>query len=393
MTETKKRALEDSWIYFLLIILFCFNLFGRGSIVCLVFSLFALLKMRDKLVIDGTGVAVLIFTAAAFISAFANYGIVAAIQCLNFGFMYVIGLNGYYNSDDKSKYLQRFFFALFAGFFSIVLFIIIWNFDNEVVLGQRLAVNPWSGEYINVTLVGLLCSVLIGYFFYATFINKNLFLRIISIVSIVAVIAVNVQTSTRTPIVLLAIIMAIMVFLYLKDSKNKRAARIVLAISIVGGVLFFAYYLDILGLQSAVESTPIYQRFEEEGMDTRRTEVFVDHLRYMIKYPLGGEHIRETVEMDAHNLLQQCYDLYGAPAFLVLAVIFVDFIKNLILLFKLKERKSFDYLFISMYIIFLIQVCLEPVFTGYPCFFFSLLMFHGTANAYLKKEKGLGAGK
>lgn len=41
-----------------------------------------------------------------------------------------------------------------------------------------------------------------------------------------------------------------------------------------------------------------------------------------------------------------------------------------------------------MYLTMLIQACLEPVFTGYPCFMFSFLLIHGMANAYLKTRSG-----
>ena len=384
------RGLESSWIFFLLTVMFCSNLFGRGSLLCLAFAVFALLKLRNTLVIDGMGVVVLLFSAAALIPSFAYEGVVEAVKCLNFVFMYLIGLNGFYAARDKKKYLERLFLALFFGYILYVVLLVLWNINVETREGQRILYNIWSGDPISVTLVGLLCSVPIGFSFYAIFLNKKKWIKITAILGVIVVFIINARTATRTPIILMLIVTLIMAAIYLYDQNAKRAVRIIALMLFIFAVVGIAYGTNLFGLRSAIESTPIYQRFMEEGTDTRRSELIIWHMQYMMEYPFGGSNIARTVGTNAHNVLQQAYDLYGVGAFVLVTVICGSIVATLVKFLRMKNREPIDYLFIAMYISMLIQSFLEPILTGYPCFLFSFLMIHGTATAYLRKYKVMG---
>jgi hypothetical protein len=50
---------------------------------------------------------------------------------------------------------------------------------------------------------------------------------------------------------------------------------------------------------------------------------------------------------------------------------------NLVRLIKIKGKKDFQILIISMSIAVFVQCCLEPVLTGYPIVFLVLIMLDG----------------
>jgi len=86
----------------------------------------------------------------------------------------------------------------------------------------------------------------------------------------------------------------------------------------------------------------------------------------------------------AHNYLQEGYDLYGVFAFVMLLVVTVQFVSNIFRFATKRQKKGTDMLFLSFYTAVFLQMCVEPVFTGYPILIWSLMLIHGMATAYLK---------
>lgn len=380
------KYIENSLAYFLLISLFCVNFLGRGSIFCLLFGLFAIFKIRNfKLDICTSFCFLLSFSSI--IASVIYTDLLEATKCINFLLMYLIGLNGYFKAHHKEIYVKRLVFAIFLGYaiYIFLTFLINRNIQPEYE-GQRIIVNFWTKGKIAVTLIGLISSVIIGYAAYVFLCRKKLLLKILVLFSLVLVVLINSKTATRTPILLMLIIAVIMGSVYIFNQKGMQSLKIIVISLLLLTLAGFLISADFMGLRTAIESTPIFRRFQKEGNDTGRTEIFKLHASYFFEYMWGGEYIQAITGQMAHNYLQQGHDLYGFFATIALVCITICVFRNIVKLLKRRNKKEADYLFLSMYTAMLIQMCLEPVFTGYPCYFFSFLLIHGTATGYLYSD-------
>jgi hypothetical protein len=339
--------------------------------------------------VDAGAIVTLLMSIAAFISSMVHYDMVEAIKSLNFFLLYYIGFNGYSAASDKPSFIQKTVFSVFAGYAILVLLTLVVNINGARASGNRLVViNVWTGEEIATTLIGLVSSVVIGFFFYALVCQKKRGIKICAIAALVVVLVLNAATASRTPFFLLAINLLVMCSVYLLNQRGKKAVRAVAILVIVIIVAALLFMLNAFNIRSAIEGSPIFLRLLEDGTSTSRGQIMRDHLQYMLEYPWGGYQIAMQVGRQAHNFLQQGYDYYGVFVAVPLLIIFFSYIRNIVVLVRRKQKNGIDFLLFSMYLTMLIQACLEPVFTGYPCFMFSFLLIHGIGNAYLKKRSG-----
>lgn len=382
----RKKSYEDSWINYLLIVLFCMNFLGSGSIFCLIFAVFALFRLK-QIKIDKYTVYVFLFSLIVFFVSLFHFNLTESIKGFNHFFMYVIGYSGYIKSVDKDAFVKRTVFSIFAGY---SLLIMLTYFDNRNLIyftDQRLIRSFWTGEYVAATLIGLLCSVVIGYSFYALFCQKNKIVKLITAFSIIISFLINAQTATRTPIFLFFITISIVSVTYIANQRDIRFFRIIILASFVFIIGFIIYSTNAFGVKSYITSTPIFHRILIEGTETSRIEIAKMYHRHSVEFLWGGGKIHAIVGNSPHNFIQQGHDLYGIFATAILFVLGLSFVKNAFTFISFRKKTSFDYLFLSLYISMVIQSCLEPIFTGYPPFFFSLLLIHGMANGYLKNRK------
>lgn len=389
MITLRKRGFESSWIYYLLITLFCMNFWGRGSFVCTVFAVFALLRMPKKIILDGGAVCALLMSVAAFFSSLIHYTMSEAIKSLNFFLLYFIGLNGYYVSKDKAYFLEKTVFSIFSGYAIFVVLTYFSNLDGKRMSRNQLLINNfWTGERMATTLAGLLSAVVIGYFFYAMVCQVQKRKKLYALLSLGVAMTLNMETATRTPILLLVINIIVMTGIYLAEQKGRKAVWTFFGI--VVGIFFviIAVVQNVFGMWTLIVSSPIFTRFTEEGINTSRGDIAIQYFKLMLDYPWGGEKIMGIIGTHAHNFLQQGYDYYGVFFTIPLLFLSITFVCNMFNLIKFRRKNRFDYLLISMYLSMVIQACLEPVFTGYPCFMFSLLLIHGMATGYLRLRSG-----
>lgn len=385
INKVKTKSIEDSIVFYVLISLFCVNFLGRGSIVCLLFGIFAILKINGFRLDVGT-VLCLVLSISSMIASMIYKDLFEAIKCLNFFLMYVVGYNGFYRSIDKKKFITRTVFAIFLGFAAYILLTYLSNLKTVPEYeGQRLIINFWTNERIAVTLVGLISSVVIGYSGYILLCKKRYIAKVFVLLALAIVVLLNAKTATRTPILLIPIVLGLMFIVYLFNQNAIKALKITVVLVICLLVVLVLIDNNIFGIKTYIESTPIFNRFQTEGNKTSRVHIFQENLSYFWDYMWGGGNIEKEVGKAAHNFLQQGHDLYGIFATIPLILITICVLKSIFKLLVKRKKCEMDYLFLSMYISMLIQACLEPIFTGYPCFFFSFLLIHGMATGYIKK--------
>lgn len=380
-----EKKFENSIIYYVLIACACVNLLEKGS---LIFCAIALYKVRFKYKFDANMISITLLTSAVVISSIIFYSFYEIVKAANFFFLYLIGYNGYLVSNDKIKYINRTVFAIFTGFGANIIITYIYNMNIHRI-AVRTLYSFWTHELISVTLIGLLSSVVIGYSFYCLFCSKKIYIKIISLIILIIALLINFSTATRTPIIMLCIVYSVMSIIYASSLGKRKALKALLAINLAFIVIFLTYQFNAFGIKEHIQQYPIFLRFKAEGLYSSRLDITKQHLKYMWRYLWGGNNIKTLVTYSAHNYLQEGYDLYGIFAFIALIAKTVHSIRNIFTLVSIKQKQPQDFLFISMYLSIYIQMCMEPVFSGYPILFWSMLLIDGMATAYLEDIKQL----
>ena len=370
-----------------LIVLACMNFAESGSIVYLVFGLFVFLRM-GKYKTNYDLLFCFVLSVSVFVSAAAYYSLNEAIKGFIYFLVYVFGNSGYAKAKDKEQFLTRTILSIFLGFLVFVLLTYVYNLDKTLEYeGQRIIYSVWTQGRVAATLVGLLSCVLIGFSCWALLFSKKRKFQLLAIVGIVFVVLLNVRTATRTPFVMALLVYGVMLCVALFSSAIKRKWAMlssVVMILVVAGIL---YSIDVWGVREYIESSPLFARFASESLETSRWEILIVHLKMAPSYLWGGGNIERITGKGAHFYLQQFYDRFGLIAAIPLLLLSVSFLRNIWRLVCLRKKNRLDMLLLCMYLSMLVQCCLEPVFTGYPVLFWSLLLIHGMANAYLKDRK------
>ena len=377
------KKYEDVIINYIMLALVSLNIFSRGSIVLVLFCVLNLFYIKSvKFTFEGMLFIFMSFAIIASVSMFGNAGWgTELIKAFNYSLPYIVGYCGYLKAENKEKYMRRTLFAIFAGYFLQILITYIQNMQTGIE--NRIIINIWTGEEVAATLVGLLSAYVIAYSVSNLLYSPGAFSKISSAVGLVSVILINMQTATRTPFILIIMLVAVLLLLGFAANENKNYGHL-LTFAFLAILLFFLFELDLFGVKTAVINSPLMQRFEQEGMETTRGEIAKKYFEQMFIYPWGGMKAFEIVGNNAHNLWQQVYDLYGvfSALFLVIVTIFI-LVKFLQLIF-IKHKTSLEYTLISIYLIILTQMLLEPVATGYPILFWTFLLVHGMTTGYYK---------
>ncbi len=370
----------------LLVILGCMNFRGDGSLILLLFSIFVLLStgFRVRLGWDAVPVGLLMVFIA--IASAIHYETDEIIKAATFFLLYVAGRAGYQNSLNKTSYIERSLFSVFAGFALELIIFRIYNIDKEKPT-VRSFYSAWTGELIAVTLLALLASVLIGYSFYAFFAKRNRWVSLIVLGCLINGLTLSSETATRTPFAVFIVVYAVMGIIYVFDKKGARAIRSIIFVAIAIGIFAAIYALDVGGIRTAIEEMPVYDRLLRNGFKSSRGNIAREYMRYMLDYPWGGGHVQAGLGIAPHNYLQQTYDMYGVFAFAAMCMVTIQFVRNFLQLAGIKKKKPQDFLFLSMYLAMSLQMCVEPVMTGYPILLWSLLYIHGIATDYLEDRK------
>lgn len=380
----RKARAEDSLILYGLLFLSCLNIGEMGSLIFILFCVFALFKLRFLIPIDKNNY--LLATCLCLICtvlSFFTWGINDAIKCLNYLGAYVVGYSLFVYAEDKQKIIRYSLFSVFCGFALQIIMVYFYNLYR----GQpstRTMYAIWNDGLISVTLIALLSSIVIGYSFYAIVINKNKILKYFAIGALLITALINITTATRTPFLLFGIVFFI---LFLFQTRNgDRSAKIKILLSVVLFALFAcaAYYFDWFGVRTFLLNSALFDRFGEEGLQTGRIRIAKRFISCMPKYPFGGGLARKEIHNYAHNILLEIYDMYGIVPFLIISVFYIQGIKNIFKVFKYGNDSDCNYLFVGLYIAILIQMFLEPVIEGFPILFYVFLFMHGMCKAYIK---------
>lgn len=272
---------------FLLLVLGCMNIFGKGSVVFLFFGLFELFKVRFRVKLDADVIPVALLMVFIVIASLVYYSVNEMIKAFAFFFLYMAGRAGYQYAQEKDEYIKKSVFAVFLGF-AVELFLMqMFNIGKQKP-GVRTMYSIWTGELVSVTLLGLLTSVLIGYSFYIFFVERKKWNVLITLALLSNGMIISINTATRTPIILLFLVYILMGQIYLFDKKGVKAFRTVFAIILVMLCAAAVYAANLFGIRTTIEGTALYKRMLSDGLSDSRFEIALDHLKVMFEHPWGA---------------------------------------------------------------------------------------------------------
>jgi hypothetical protein len=302
----------------------------------------------------------------------------AIVKSFTYFMSFYSAYRGYYSSNNKPTYLYRTVWAASLGLFIHMLLLYFSNFMIlEHTEGERKLIDFWTGELIQVTIVGLVTAIPIAFSFYCIFLSRRIIPTILGICFVVVAFLVNVDTATRTPFVIFAIVYAVL-FYELFKSSDKRTKVLLLLLFVtllLIGIFFFLPYL---------ETTALGERYESVGMETSRSQLLVDYFNLMLEYPFGGGFGEKIIHKQAHNFIQEGYDLFGMLFFLSLIIITFQIIVRAIHLHRNTKKNNCIYLIFLLYLTILLQSSTEPVIQGYPQLLWFLFVIDGFAIPYIR---------
>ncbi len=375
---------DTNIVLYILLSLVCMNFFHSGSIVMLVLNVYMLFYSGFILRANKTCIIYAVLTLCIMIFAIINSSVSECIKAINYVLCFLLGYDGYRLSKQKDKYIKSISFSMCIGSFNYLVLLLINNID---AISYRVLVDVWTGEYISVTLVGVITSIVLAVCTYALFFETNKKIQILSIIILIASLALNFRTATRTPFVLMMIVVIFSVLLKFNSIGNQKGKIYLLIICLTVVVLVAVIYvMDIFSLRTWFKESLLWNRFVANDSDSR-IRIGIEHLKLYIKYPFGGGEIGNIVGKSAHNAIQDFYDMYGFAAGLTYAVITVSQIITLAKFLKLKIHQKYDYLLSILLFTMSVQVWTEPIVTGYPIYIWLICITHGITCARFEQVK------
>ena len=110
-----------------------------------------------------------------------------------------------------------------VGYFLYIVLLVLHNINSVTTL--RLMKDIWTDTYISVTLLAVLSSVVMAVSTYALFFEERKSMKLLGCGGLATVLALNFRTATRTPFVLLVLIIMLALYLQEKMADSKKRVR------------------------------------------------------------------------------------------------------------------------------------------------------------------------
>ena len=369
-------------LFYGLLMLACLNFMRLGSTLMLIACVYSLLIQSGlKIKINSTGWVYVILTITTVITSMYWYDSFEIIKVLNYGLCYIVGYNSYLIAKDSRMHAQYSFGAMYVGCLVYVVLLIITNINLQSI--YRVLIDVWTGEYIAVTLVGVISAIVTGYSVYLFFFGSGNISKIVAVASFSLVVALNFKTATRTVFVLAGLIVVLGYCLKLFNGGAYKKAKYLFSAVVVFVLVLVAYNANFLNIQSSISGSLLLERFLHMDDASVRVDLFLDHMRNAFDYPFGGQKVSAVVGEMAHNVIQDFYDNFGIVPSIFFVAIFINIIRTLVRLALRKNDFSVEKAIVLLCFTMLVQMCTEPIITGYPIFVWLMFMIDGFANAYL----------
>ncbi len=254
----------------------------------------------------------------------------------------------------------------------------------QLTANARYVNDIWTGNISSATLQSIYFTMAIGFsvglLYGKKFINKMLGVLVIAVALSNALL-----TSTRTPLVMIAIILVAALLINKKISVLKRIG----VIAVAGIIAIVIYNNDIFNVKTIFEQSNLADRLTadkfEEGFFSSigRTERAMSVWESLIDHPFGNPELTY-----AHNLWLDVARLAGIIPFVMLIIYSVSTISTLVKFNRYTDcDEGTKKLFNLVYITVLVNFLTEPILEGVPFIFAAFCVLNGAVNSVLKHSE------
>ena len=376
--ENKQILVSD--IVLLLIALAAMNFFLIGSYVIL-FALFLSLFLKKNTVPKCFAFACLVALAMSFVlfevfsSNSHNLRIIAA-PC---AFLIAYNLDSDLKTYDTKKTLL--FVAYSMAIHSVISAVYMLGSQGISVFSSGRTIDLWSGSISASTAIA-------SYYYFLAATIPLLFMRIRwhHFVLLGVCLLHDILIGGRTFIVLSLIAVVATLGIQILGGTKRFKAFIVylLVLGIIVGAGIILYRNNFFGIRSTFESSYMYHRFFSDDSrrgigDTDRWARKVIYLQNLLKYPFGGNHLRNELNVGyAHDIWLDTFDDSG----LLTLILLLAYTASSVFRFLRYARVCSDsfeekVVFLLFPIILMAAFFIEPILHGCPMVFFMYCFMDG----------------
>lgn len=255
---------------------------------------------------------------------------------------------------------------------------------NRGSSGTRNTIDIWTRQTMAATGQAALAVLMLATGIVWFLLPRAKWMRWFGIGAVSAILLYNFMLGGRTIIVLTGLLLFVaIVYVFVNRQcpvyqKRNTAKMIILLLLCIAVVFVF----DMAEVRSKIFESNLAKRFEnaenaDELLEDGRMDNKTKYLQNMLKYPFGGLHMREQYGF-AHDLLLDAYDECGIMIFISLSSILINAFTDALSVLK---KNCLDVrtkcLIVCVYVSFLVEFCMEPIFAGMPWLFACFALISG----------------
>lgn len=381
-------------IFIIILFLFSLNFMNKANYIYVALvSIFIIWMYKKKVKISLTSEFFIL--TLGFTLYFLIYNINFSVSLQSFITFWIGPIFGYflgYHIINKKSNLDiiKVSSIIVWGLFSYGMLNMILYFTRGV--DGRLVPNIWTGGWTTATLQGTFFTLICSLLFYSIYIVESRFKKVCLIFSILFCIYSTLQIASRTILIIIFItlIVNVMLYVYLNQTKYKRLLNIFLKMLLIISIIIICYNINFLKIKDIYEQSEFYNRVNSEYQtnlqEDPRFEMYRTVIKEMFNYPMGGKKISGINY--AHNLWLDIANVVGIiPFFLIVLysimtlLTIAKFIKNK----YIREKKK--YLVISLYSSMTINFMVEPILEGVPYMFIIMCILNGATRKELNEAR------
>lgn len=304
---------------------------------------------------------------------------------------YLMGTSLYEEREAEEKNKFKLFYLVVGvlAFGSLIHYILNWMF-NINTFETRNTIDFWTRTKLAATGQAAIACLPLALATACLFSKNNKMIKLLSLATLIVVLGYNLILSGRTLIILILVII-LAAFLYKLSNQQEGKLKTFVIFLLIITLLVFLYQINLFGIKSMVESSPMYNRFFGENSYTdidedSRMERKLYYLQNMWDNVLGGSKMREYAGY-AHDIYFDTYDEGSVFAFVAMIAYILSTFVNLI---KCLKNKNLPFIFRQIvwctYLTLYIEFWVEPILQGTPWMFASFCLIDGYVSYILSKN-------
>ena len=359
-------------------------LFALCSVVYIVFE-------YKNLRVSVGGFVLLLFVVTYSLFYFIQNGM--SLYILKILCFFIIWLFSF--SACRGKSLSDLFFLISILAFGMAFHGVLnfwYNARTGLVMDVKNSVDVFTREVSSATGQAINFSFLVGFSFWGIFIQKKIWLKLLTLSVYLVSLAYDIAIGGRTFLVLSAImIISGVLFVLYSDRSPKRFQHfllLILFLTLLVVLVVVVYNNNIFGVRTWVDSSYLNQRITQQNAldfsNDGRVSKKIAYWQLLFQYPFGGNVISNIEGVGyAHELWLDVFDDAG-----IFSLIFIIAytICALVSVLRLLRRRQVWYGYkvgiICFYIVVYSQFFVEPILQVAPIFFASFIIVDAAVTRY-----------